>query len=119
MYLASEVYFTDGPFESPQDLSRLNLLLNYDGKISESDRIRVVSSFFRSSWDASGQIPQRAVDSGLITRWGAIDDTEGGTTGRFNILLEHLHSMTTGQIKSRVFYSNYDFDLFSNFTFLA
>jgi hypothetical protein len=29
-----------------------------------------------SSWDASGQIPQRLVDNGTISRFGSVDDTE-------------------------------------------
>jgi hypothetical protein len=37
-------------------------------------------SRFSSSWDASGQIPQRLVDNGTISRFGSVDDTEGGTT---------------------------------------
>ena len=51
-------------------------------------------SHFTSKWDASGQIPQRAVDQGLIGRFGAIDDTEGGQTSRTNINIEHTKYLT-------------------------
>ena len=33
--------------------------------------------------------PQRVVDSGLITRFGTIDDLEGGQTGRQNVNLTY------------------------------
>jgi hypothetical protein len=42
-----------------------------------------LSARFSSSWDASGQIPQR-LDNGT-TRFGSVDDTEGGTTSRTNL----------------------------------
>jgi len=85
------------------------------GKI---DKLSLMASHFTSRWDASGQIPQRAVDAGLISRFGAIDDTEGGQTSRTNLLLEHtkfINNQTT--LNSRFFYSKYDFELYSNFTF--
>ena len=55
----------------------------------EGSKLSLQASYFQSKWDASGQIPQRAVDAGLISRFGAIDDTEGGTTSRTNIALNH------------------------------
>ncbi|HBT10687.1 MAG TPA: TonB-dependent receptor, partial [Leeuwenhoekiella sp.] len=74
-YLASEMYLTDGPFESPQDFNRINVLGKYTYTDANKDKITLTASHFQSKWDASGQIPQRAVDQGLISRFGAIDDT--------------------------------------------
>jgi hypothetical protein len=48
-----------------------------------NDKVTFTASFY-SNWLASGQIPQRAVDSGLIGRFRAIDATEGGNTSRSN-----------------------------------
>jgi hypothetical protein len=39
---------------------------------------------FPVKWDASGTTPQRLVDNGTISRFGAVDDTEGGNTSRTN-----------------------------------
>ncbi|WP_373019180.1 TonB-dependent receptor, partial [Muriicola sp.] len=61
---------------------------------------------------------QRAVDQGLISRFGAIDDTEGGTTSRANLNLEYFKAAEDGSIfKANAFWSRYNFELFSNFTF--
>lgn len=117
-YIASEYLATDGPFESPQNFYRFNILGKYTGNITETDRIGVTLSHFESTWDASGQIPQRAVDSGLISRFGAIDDTEGGTTSRTNLLLNYDKRLSpNASIENSFFYSKYDFTLYSNFTF--
>ena len=117
-YIASEYVVTDGPVESPQNFNRTNFMAKYSGRLANQDRISVLASHFYSKWDASGQIPQRAVDSGLITRFGAIDDTEGGNTSRTNVALTHSRNVNDATfVTSRFFYSLYDFELFSNFTF--
>jgi hypothetical protein len=117
-YVASEYILTDGPFESPQNFSRINLMGKYTGHLSDSDRLSFTASHFTSKWDASGQIPQRAVDAGTIGRFGAIDDTEGGMTSRTNILFSHTKNTDRNTfIKSTAYYSKYDFELYSNFTF--
>ncbi len=117
-YLATEYIATDGPFESPQNFSRLNIFGKYIVLSPENDKLTLSASHFTSRWDASGQIPQREVDNGNITRFGAIDDTEGGETSRTNINIEFRKRISDNtQFKTNAFYSYYDFKLFSNFTF--
>ena len=117
-YLATEFNMTDGAFDSPQNFHRINLMGKYTAKLKTNDKLSLLASYFTSKWDASGQIPQRAVDNGSITRFGAIDDTEGGNTSRANILLQYNKYLDDKSfIKNSVFYSLYDFELYSNFTF--
>ena len=117
-YLAGEYLISNGPFESPQNFSRLNLHGSWTSELSETASLGLSLSHFTSTWDASGQIPQRAVDDGSITRFGAIDNTEGGTTSRSNVILDYRKFLSAHSlIKSKLYYSNYNFDLFSNFTF--
>ena len=117
-YIASEYRLTDGPFESSQNFNRFNVMAKYTGRLSNQDKISVLASHFTSKWDASGQIPERAVASGLISRFGAIDDTEGGQTSRTNIAIGFDKNLTnTTFIKNSAYYSHYDFELYSNFTF--
>lgn len=117
-YLAGEYLLSDGPFESSQNFNRLNLMGKYTVNLPANGKFSILASHFTSKWDASGQIPQRAVDAGLISRFGAIDDTEGGFTSRTNIALSHTKSLSSSTfLKSRAYFSKYDFELFSNFTF--
>ena len=117
-YIAMEYLASDGFFETSQNFSRINLLGKYTGYVNEKDKLSFIISNFSSSWDASGQIPQRAVNSGLISRFGAIDDTEGGYTSRFNISANYTKILNENTfIKNTIFYSAYDFELYSNFTF--
>lgn len=117
-YVASEMVLSDGAFESPQDFNRFNIMGRYHFNNREDQELSLTLSHFQSKWDASGQIPKRAVDQGLITRFGAIDDTEGGNTSRSNFLVNHSQQLGEhSKIKSKAYISKYDFELFSNFTF--
>ncbi|MBN2807463.1 MAG: TonB-dependent receptor plug domain-containing protein [Prolixibacteraceae bacterium] len=117
-YLASEFMLSDGPFISPQNFKRMNLMGKYTRYLLNHDQLSLQLSHFNSSWDASGQIPERAVQQGLITRFGAIDDTEGGFTGRNNFQANYLkHLDEKSWVNNTAYLSTYDFELYSNFTF--
>lgn len=117
-YIATSYTTTDGYFESPQNFNRINLIGKYTGYLPNNDKVGLTVSTFTSKWDASGQIPQRAVENGSISRFDAIDDTEGGNTSRNNILVNYEKYINDqSYIKNSVYYSNYDFELYSNFTF--
>lgn len=117
-YFAAQFYNTDGPVESEQNFQRSNLFGKFHTYLNKANKLTFSVSSFSSAWDASGQIPQRVVDSGLITRFGTIDDLEGGQTGRQNLNLTYT---ATGENNSRFliqpYFSRYNFKLFSNFTF--
>ncbi|SFF21305.1 Outer membrane receptor proteins, mostly Fe transport [Flavobacterium xueshanense] len=117
-YIATEYILTDGPFDSPQNFNRINLLGKYSAILSDNSKFSISASRFSSKWDASGQIPQRLIDNGTISRFGAVDDTEGGKTSRtnFNVSLSKPIDENTF-LKANAFYSNYEFELYSNFTF--
>jgi len=117
-YMAMEYIATDGPFDSPQNFNRLNLFGKYVMYSPENDKVTLTASHFTSRWDASGQIPQREVDNENITRFGAIDDTEGGETSRTNLNVTYDKYITDNTtLKANAYYSKYAFDLYSNFTF--
>ena len=117
-YIASEYMISDGPFESSQHFIRNNIMGKFTSKLSNNGNLSILASHFTSKWDASGQIPERAVNQGLISRFGAIDDTEGGETSRTNFAV-HFNRILSDEtfIKNKFYYSLYDFELFSNFTF--
>src|SRR5690606_31754106 len=117
-YLAAEYQYTNGPFASPQHFNRINLFGKFSGRIGEDKYFTASVSTFRSEWDASGQIPLRAVSRGLITRFGALDDTEGGFTSRSNVnfVLTKVDDRG-GFFRNQFYVSNYAFELYSNFTY--
>lgn len=117
-YVAGEYRYSDAYFDNPQHFKRFNLFTRYNGKISKRSTLTLSATTFWSKWDASGQIPDRAVDEKLIGFYGAIDPYEGGLTYRTNANAQLLTSLSNGDIiKNQVYYSNTHFDLHTNFTF--
>lgn len=117
VYIAGEANYSDAFFDAPQKFQRYNLLAKYHGHLNAQNHLTFSLSNFWSRWDASGQIPDRAVESGLIGFFGAIDPNEGGQTARSNINAELVSNLGKGILKNQVYFSNYQFTLFSNFTF--
>lgn len=117
-YVASEYSATNGYFESSQDFHRVNVLGKYTAWYGNQSQLTISGSTFSSKWNASGQVPDRAVKAGIIGRFGAIDNTEGGNTSRTNFTIR-FNKQWKNNWKStdQLFYSHYRFNLFSNFTF--
>ena len=117
-YLASEYSYTDSYFDNPQKFRRFNLQGKYHGHLSANTDVTLTGSTFWSKWNHSGQIPDRAVESGLTGFFGSVDPTEGGETSRTNFNASSV-TVTPGNytVKNQLFYSNYNFGLYSNFTF--
>jgi outer membrane receptor protein involved in Fe transport len=117
-YLASEYSYSDSYFDNPQHFKRVNVTGKYHGHLSPNTNLTLTGSTFWSKWNHSGQIPDRAVASGLVGFFGSVDPTEGGETSRTNVNVQ-LVTVTPKNytIKNQVFYSNYNFELYSNFTF--
>jgi outer membrane cobalamin receptor len=117
-YFAGEYMMTDGYFDAPQNFNRINLFGKYAAKMNNGDKLAIVVSHFKSQWDASGQIPDRAVNDGTISYYGAIDSNEGGNTGRINFNLQYDPIIDeNSHIKNTAYWTKYDFELYSNFTF--
>jgi hypothetical protein len=116
-YIAGEYSYSDSYFENPQDFSRINLQGRWTGNISPKTKFNLTANYFSSTWNHSGQIPDRAVEEGLISFFGSIDPTEGGETGRSILNFRANTKLGAGNWSNQIYFSNYQFTLFSNFTF--
>ena len=117
-YVASEYRYSDAYFDNPQHFKRFNLFTKYNGRISKHSYLNLSATTFWSKWDASGQIPDRAVEKNIIGFYGAIDPLEGGITYRTNFNAQLLTSTANGDVfKNQLYFSNSHFDLHTNFTF--
>lgn len=117
-YVAAQYYQTDGPFESPLKLQRMNVFGKYFVNLSHNSRLTLSLGSFASAWNASGQIPERTINEGIISRYGAIDDMEGGNTNRSNISIQYTQKdEENNTFDIQAYLCDYDFKLFSNFTY--
>jgi outer membrane receptor protein involved in Fe transport len=116
--VALEGYTSDGPFDRAQDYKRLNVFTKASATLGDGVDGSIWTSYLRSSWFGSGQIPERAVRSGLIDRFGSIDDSEGGRTERASVNAQIRWKPNDADLVTvRSWGQYYSLDLFSDFTF--
>ncbi|PAW92083.1 TonB-dependent receptor [Mucilaginibacter sp. MD40] len=117
-YAASEYRFSNSYFDNPQHFNRLNFFTKYHGTLGAHNILSVSASSMYSNWKASGQIPESAVEQGIIGFYGALDPNEGGVTSRTNVNALLITTLNNNDIiKNQLYYSRYKFDLHTNFTF--
>ena len=115
--LALETNFSDGPWELEQDLEKYNGLVKL---IHEQGpwHLEGALSVYDSQWTSTDQVPLRAIESGLIERFGFIDPDLGGKTSRLGITTQGRYDHSDGSETGFNAYAvDYDFSLFSNFTY--
>jgi outer membrane receptor protein involved in Fe transport len=116
--IAAEGYFTNGPFQHDNRYFRSNVLGKATMNPSPRSELSLTGTYQQSQWNASGEIPLRAVQNGSLDRFGAVDPSEGGrtlrTTGRLNY---HYDTPNGGQFFANAYGQYYKFDLYTNFTY--
>jgi outer membrane receptor protein involved in Fe transport len=116
-YIAGEVYYNDGPFKNPNNYIRYNILTRLGLLSTANSHLSFLGTFFKTDWDASGQLPARAVRSREIGRFGAIDPSEGGKSERQNLSLIYNYTDAHQSFNAQTWVSWYQLRLWSNFTF--
>jgi outer membrane receptor protein involved in Fe transport len=115
---AAEGYYTNGPFQNDNRYFRTNLLGKMTMNPTSRSELSLTGTFQKSQWNASGEIPLRAVQDGSLDRFGAIDPSEGGKTLRSTARLNYHYDTTSGgRFFANAYGQYYKFDLFTNFTF--
>ncbi|WP_390548262.1 TonB-dependent receptor [Qipengyuania sp. MTN3-11] len=110
--IAAEAQSYDGPWVLEEDLERFVGLVKYSGE-SGAARYSVQFNAYDARWTSTDQVPERAVASGLIDRFGFIDDDLGGRMTRFGAVA----NATIGDTAVDLYLTHHDFRLVSNFTY--
>ncbi len=111
-----EFMHEDGPWERPDDYRRWNGVLRYTHPVGDGE-IGVTAMVYVGNWNATDQVPLRAVESGLIGRYGTLDPTTGGSSHRYSLSANFQHPLGGGVLSAFAYAIRYDLDLFSNFTY--
>jgi hypothetical protein len=113
---AAEGYRNDGPFAVPDDYHRGNGMLRYH-RGSEQDYWTLTALAYSGAWTATDQVPQRAIDRGLIGRFGSLDPSDGGSTSRASLSFNRVARTATEKIQFSAYAICYRLDLWSTFTY--
>src|SRR5499426_3181998 len=113
---AFEANFYNGPWDHNEHVHKFNGVLKYS-LTSGPSTFSLGFVAYSNTWDSTDQIPQRAVDQGLISRLGAIDPSDGGRTQRFSLYSEWSRKSDKSLTQANAYLIYCRLRLFSNFTF--
>ena len=106
-----------GPWELDQNLNKRKGFLKYHQE-NARNTYSLTAQSYSNAWDATDQIPLRAVSSGQIGLWGNIDPTAGGDSERHSLSVDWQHQSTENDSwRFNAYIMDYELDLFSNFTY--
>ncbi|MCC6317172.1 MAG: TonB-dependent receptor [Gemmatimonadaceae bacterium] len=107
----------DGPWSVDQRLRKASGLVRYSWGAPTS-RFSVLGLGYNNRWNASDQLPLRAVESGSVSRFGQIDPSLGGESDRYSLSGSWNRLGGTSTQVVQVYGIRSTLDLYSNFTYL-
>jgi outer membrane cobalamin receptor len=113
---ALELFRNDGPFTRPDDFRKVNGVLRYS-EGTAANGFHVTAMAYRGDWNATDQIPRRAVTAGLLGRFDAIDPTDGGEARRTSLSGGWRTTGAAGSTTVNAYLVRNELDLYSNFTY--
>lgn len=114
--VAGEVVHFDGPWERPDDLRRVNGVLRYSNGTTDNG-FAVTAMVYSGDWTATSQIPQRAVDAGLIGRFGTLNPTDGGSAQRYSLSGRWHETTADSATRVNAYVVKSGLTLFNDFTY--
>ncbi len=114
--VAAEAHLFDGPWERPDDLEKFNGVMRYS-KGSFNNGVALTAMAYSGHWSSTDQIPLRAVESGIIDRFGTLDPTDGGSSHRYSLSARWNQTDANSQTRVSAYVVKSDMSLFSNFTY--
>ena len=116
LLFALEAMHQDGPWVVPQDYNKLNGVLRWTAPLGGGN-LTLLGMGYYGEWNATNQVPQRAIDSGDIGYFGTLSPSDGGSTQRYSISAEWEGEAAGGRLRAYIYAVNYQLNLWSNFTF--
>jgi hypothetical protein len=116
MTVAGEVVTFNGPWERADDLRKLNGFVRFANG-SRDNGFALTGMAYSGQWFATDQVPQRAIDQGLIQRYGTLDATDGGRSDRFSLSARWAETNPDSATRANVYVIKSDLALFNNFTY--
>ena len=104
------------PWDVPDHVRKRNGVLRYS-QGTATDGFTLSAMAYSNGWSSTDQVAQRAIDRGLIGRYGSLDPTDGGTASRFSLSGNWAQSSAYGQTKVNAYAIRSSLQLFNNFNY--
>jgi outer membrane receptor protein involved in Fe transport len=116
LLIAGEGFHNDGPWEVKENYLKKNAVLRYS-QGDASDGFDIALLAYDAKWTSTDQVARRAVESGLIGRFGSLDPSAGGDTTRTSLSAQWARRDEAQATRASVYAVRYQLNLFSNFTY--
>jgi outer membrane receptor protein involved in Fe transport len=116
LLVAAEATKYDGPWDVPDRMKKLNGVVRYSSGTAE-EGVSITGMAYKNSWTSTDQIARRAVDEGLISRWGTLDPTDGGNSSRYSLSARMSGINALGRTQLKAYAIRSTLTLYNNFTY--
>lgn len=111
-----EAGYYNGPWDRPENSRRFNALIR-QAWVSQGADVALTALGYRGEWHSTDQVPLRAIEGGLISRFGIIDPTGGGDSDRASLSFDWKKELRGVATAVNAYAVRYRMDLYSNFTY--
>ena len=116
LLVAGEAGAYNGPWDNPDNLRKLNGVMRYSQGTS-TDGFSLTGMAYANKWNSTDQVPARAISSGEIGLYGALDPSDGGNSNRFSLSGNWAQSEADGSSKANFYVIKSSLNLWNNFTY--
>lgn len=116
LLVAGEANTYNGPWVNPDELKKLNAVIRYTQGTVENG-FSLTGMAYSNRWNSTDQVPLRAITSGQIGLYGALDPTDGGNSDRFSISGKWAQTTDAGSSKVSFYGIKSSLNLWNNFTY--
>jgi outer membrane receptor protein involved in Fe transport len=105
----------NGPWVNPDELHKINAVLRYSAG-DDTDGYSLTAMFYHGLWDATTDQPERAIEEGLISRYGSLDPSDGGMAQRASLTAQLFKPIADGQLNASAYVFGNRLTLWNDFT---
>jgi outer membrane receptor protein involved in Fe transport len=113
---AAELEHYDGPFTTPDDARKANLVLRLSDAIGAGS-YSLTGMYYHDTWTNTTDIPLRAITEGLVAnRFGTLNPSDGGRAERASLSGEFRGECAAGQLEANAYLIYNELHLYNDFT---
>ena len=116
LLVAGEAGTYNGPWDNPDKSRKFNGVARYSQGTMDNG-FSLTGMAYSNRWNSTDQIPLRAITSGQVGLYGALDPSDGGNSDRFSISGRWRDTDRNGRSKIDFYAIKSSLDLYNNFTF--
>ena len=105
----------DGPFTHPDDFRKIAATVRYSHG-TDNDGYNVTAMYFHGEGNMTTDQPLRAIEQGLIGRFGTLDPTDGSQSERYSLSAHYAATGDSWKLNSSVYFIHGTMILWNDFT---